>query len=196
MQVAVLFKQVSFKSNIFTIFAFVKLLIMTTIRKLPIGIQDFEYLRKENFLYVDKTQYVYQLAHYGKPYFLGRPRRFGKSLFLSTLKVYFEGKKELFEGLKIAELEKEWTKYPVIYLDFNVGEFITVEKFTERLSVNVEKLELLWGKNLETNDISSRFEATIINACQQTGEKVVVLIDEYDKPPTLAPVCDYECSED
>ena len=93
---------------------------MNTIRKLPIGIQDFEYLRSENFLYVDKTQYVYQLAHYGKPYFLGRPRRFGKSLLLSTLKAYFEGKKELFEGLKIAELEKEWTEYPVFHLDFNV----------------------------------------------------------------------------
>jgi len=79
-----------------------------TMRKLPIGIQDFEDLRTNNYLYVDKTQYVYQLTQYGKPYFLGRPRRFGKSLFLSTLKAYFEGKKELFEGLKIAELEKDW----------------------------------------------------------------------------------------
>ena len=81
---------------------------MNTIRKLPIGIQDFEYWRKENFLYVDKTQYVYQLAHYGKPYFLGRPRRFGKSLFLSTLKAYFEGKKEFFDGLKIAVEDLKW----------------------------------------------------------------------------------------
>ena len=82
---------------------------MNTTRKLPIGIQDFEYLRRNNFLYVDKTQYIYQLLQHGKPYFFGHPRRFGKSLFLSTLKVYFEGKKELFEGLKIADLEKDWT---------------------------------------------------------------------------------------
>ncbi|MDR1154020.1 MAG: AAA family ATPase, partial [Bacteroidales bacterium] len=96
---------------------------MNTVRKLPVGIQDFEKLRKENCLYVDKTQYVYQLAQTVSPYFLARPRRFGKSLFLSTLKAYFEGKKELFEGLKIAGLEKEWTKYPVIYLDFNNSEY-------------------------------------------------------------------------
>src|SRR5215475_14028236 len=94
---------------------------MNAMRKLPIGIQDFEKLRKDNCLYVDKTQYIYLLGQTSSPYFLGRPRRFGKSLFLSTLKAYFEGKKELFEGLKIAELEKEWTQYPIIYLDFNVG---------------------------------------------------------------------------
>ncbi|MDR1201586.1 MAG: AAA family ATPase, partial [Tannerellaceae bacterium] len=100
---------------------------MNTIRKLPIGIQDFEKLRKDNCLYVDKTQYVYQLTLTSSPYFLGRPRRFGKSLFLSTLKAYFEGKKELFEGLKISELEKDWTKYPVIYLDFNNSEYSDVQ---------------------------------------------------------------------
>ena len=91
---------------------------MNTVRKLPIGIQDFEKLRTNNYLYVDKTQYVYLLAQTSSPYFLGRPRRFGKSLFLSTLKAYFEGKKELFEGLKIAELEKDWIKYPVLYTVF------------------------------------------------------------------------------
>jgi len=157
---------------------------MNIIRKLPIGIQDFEYLREENFLYVDKTQYVYQLAHYGKPYFLGRPRRFGKSLFLSTLKAYFEGKKELFEGLEITGLEKEWTKYPVFYLDFNVGLLINAKNAAERLNVKLKELERLWGKRMDTEDLASRFEAVIKNAYEQTGKRVVVLIDEYDKPLT------------
>lgn len=96
-------------------------------RKLPIGIQDFEKIRNEGFLYVDKTEYVYSLAQSGVPYFLGRPRRFGKSLLLSTLKAYFEGKKELFEGLKIRELEDgnedAWQEYPVFYIDFNKKNF-------------------------------------------------------------------------
>ena len=102
---------------------------MNTIRRLPIGIQDFEYLRTNNYLYVDKTQFIYQLLQHGKPYFLARPRRFGKSLFLSTLKAFFKGKKELFEGLKIAELEKEWTEYPVFYLDFNRESYADLDSF-------------------------------------------------------------------
>ena len=95
--------------------------VMTSRRGLPIGIQDFEKLRTKNCLYVDKSMYVYQLTREEWPYFLGRPRRFGKSLFASTLKAYFLGKKNLFEGLAIAELEKEWITYPVIYIDFNRG---------------------------------------------------------------------------
>jgi hypothetical protein len=90
---------------------------------MPVGIQDFEKLRREEYVYVDKTDYVYRLARVSRPCFLGRPRRFGKSLFLSTLKAYFLGKKELFEGLAIAELEKDWTEYPVLYLDFNVESY-------------------------------------------------------------------------
>ena len=96
-------------------------------RKLPIGIQDFESLREDGYVYVDKTEYIYRLVHSGKPYFLSRPRRFGKSLFLSTLRAYFEGKKELFTGLKIMELEGDgpdaWQKYPVFYFDFNKDEY-------------------------------------------------------------------------
>jgi hypothetical protein len=125
---------------------------------------------------------VYQLAHYGKPYFLGRPRRFGKSLFLSTLKAYFEGKKELFQGLKIAELEKEWTQYPIIYIDFNVGLLTNAANVAERLSVKIKEFEQLWGKKTDTKDVASRFEAVIKSAYEQTGKQVVILIDEYDKP--------------
>jgi len=151
-------------------------------RKLPIGIQDFEYLRTNDFVYVDKTQYVYQLAHFGKPYFLGRPRRFGKSLFLSTLKAYFEGKKELFEGLKIAELETEWTKYPVIYIDFNVGLFINAENVSERIEEMMHELKVQWSLNKESGSIPSLFQKIIRAVYEQTGKPVVVLIDEYDKP--------------
>jgi len=154
---------------------------MNTVRKLPIGIQDFEDLRTNNYLYVDKTQYIYLLLQ-GKPYFLGRPRRFGKSLFLSTLKAYFEGKKELFEGLKLAELEKDWIKYPVFYLDFNVGLLIRTENVSERINVKLKELERLWGETTNTEDLASRFEAVIKSASEQTGKQVVVLIDEYDKP--------------
>jgi len=154
---------------------------MNTTRKLPIGIQDFEDLRKNNYVYVDKTQYIYQLLQ-GKPYFLGRPRRFGKSLFLSTLKAYFEGKKELFEGLKIAELEKDWTEYPVFHLDFNVGLFINAENVSERIAEKLDELERLWEKRNNAIGLASRFEAVIQNAYERTGKQVVVLIDEYDKP--------------
>ena len=90
-------------------------------RKMPVGIQDFEKLRSDECMYVEKTQYVYNLTRTSRPYFLGRPRRFGKSLFISTLKAYFLGKKNLFEGLALAELEKDWITYPVIYIDFNTG---------------------------------------------------------------------------
>jgi hypothetical protein len=155
---------------------------MNTRRKLPIGIQDFEDLRTGDFLYVDKTEYLYRLVTQGKPYFLGRPRRFGKSLFLSTLKAYFEGKKELFGGLEIAGLEKDWTKYPVIYLDFNVGLLTGAASVAERLFVKIREFEMLWGKKTDTGDLASRFEAVIESAYEQTGEKVAVLIDEYDKP--------------
>ncbi|MDR1130196.1 MAG: AAA family ATPase, partial [Prevotellaceae bacterium] len=155
---------------------------MNTARKMPVGMQDFEDLRTEGFLYVDKTEYVYRLATQGKPYFLSRPRRFGKSLFLSTLKAYFEGKRELFEGLKIAEMEKDWIKYPVIYLDFNVGLLTGATNVAKRLSLKIREFELLWGKKADIEDLASRFEAVIESAYEQTGKKVVVLIDEYDKP--------------
>jgi len=156
--------------------------IMNTVRKLPIGIQDFEKLRKGNNVYVDKTMHIYKLLQSDAPYFLGRPRRFGKSLFLSTLKAFFEGKKELFEGLKIAELEKDWIKYPVIYIDFNVGLFINAENVSERIKEMMDELKVLWSINKESGSIPSLFQKIIRAAYEQTGKPVVVLIDEYDKP--------------
>jgi len=155
---------------------------MTTMRKLPIGIQDFEYLRTNNYVYVDKTQHIYQLLQHGKPYFLGRPRRFGKSLFLSTLKAYFEGKKELFEGLKIAELEKEWVQYPVLYLDFNTDSYPNIDFFNKSLDTNLSIYEEKWGKVTNETTPASRLIGLIRRAYEKTGKRVVVLIDEYDKP--------------
>jgi len=155
---------------------------MNTVRELPIGIQDFEKLRKDNCLYVDKTQFVYQLTRTSRPYFLGRPRRFGKSLFLSTLKAFFEGKKDLFEGLKIAELEKEWTQYPVFYLDFNRESYVDLKSFYAVLDKNLRKLEKIWGKDELDTTPAIRFSGLIERAYEQSGKGVVVLIDEYDKP--------------
>ena len=155
---------------------------MNTIRKLPIGIQDFEYLRANNYVYVDKTQYIYQLLQHGKPYFLGRPRRFGKSLFLSTLKAYFEGKKELFEGLKIAKLETDWIKYPVLYLDFNRESYIDLDSFNAVLDTNLSIHEKKWGKDETETTPASRLVGLIHRVYEKTGKNVVVLIDEYDKP--------------
>ena len=118
---------------------------MQNIRKLPIGIQSFEDLRANNYLYVDKTEFVYNLVHTGKVYFLSRPRRFGKSLFISTLKAYFEGKKELFSGLKIEELEKDnpdaWKSYPVIYLNFAQNNFSKENFLNECINLQLEEYE-------------------------------------------------------
>jgi hypothetical protein len=153
-----------------------------TVRKLPIGIQNFEDLRGSGYLYVDKTAYVHLLATTGKPYFLGRPRRFGKSLFLSTLKAYFSGKKELFDGLALAALEEDWLEYPVLHIDFSIGSFANLPALNDRLSVILDAFEKVWGKTVTSNDPASRLAALIERAHEQSGQKVVVLVDEYDKP--------------
>jgi hypothetical protein len=153
----------------------------TTLRILPIGIQDFEKLRTTGCVYVDKTQYVYNLANGYRPYFLSRPRRFGKSLFSSTLKAYFLGKKELFEGLALAESEKDWIKYPVIYIDFNTGANDNLQSVTNLLNVTMDDYEREWGITEKYNDMPARLTALIKTAYQKTGLKVVVLVDEYDK---------------
>jgi hypothetical protein len=154
---------------------------MNTVRKLPVGIQDFEKLRTGNNVYVDKTQYIYQLVQLDAPYFLSRPRRFGKSLFLSTLKAYFEGKRELFEGLKITGLEKDWIKYPVIYLDFNVSEYSDVQTLEMVLDHLLKEYEEEYGKKDMETKPSIRFKNLIAEMHKKTGHKVVILIDEYDK---------------
>ena len=151
-------------------------------RKLPVGIQSFEDLRTNGYLYVDKTAYIWRMVTTGKPYFLGRPRRFGKSLLLSTLKAYYLGKKEFFDGLAIAGLEKEWIEYPVFHLDMNVESYLNLGSLYSALNANLKVLEKKWGKEDNEESPAVRFLNLIRCAYEQTGRKVVVLVDEYDKP--------------
>ncbi|UTC68501.1 MULTISPECIES: ATP-binding protein [unclassified Treponema] len=159
-------------------------------RKLPIGVQSFKVIRNDNFLYADKTELVYKLASSGRVYFLSRPRRFGKSLLLSTLEAYFLGQKELFKGLaieKLEEAEKEkreiWQEYPVFHLDFNVGKYSGIEDLNERINFLLKNIEKQYGIMHEnTAAFGLRFEAAIKTAYEKTGKQVVVLVDEYDKP--------------
>ena len=118
-------------------------------RNLPIGIQTFEKIRKDSYVYIDKTAFVKQLAQNKCPYFLSRPRRFGKSLFLSTLKSYYEGRKDLFKGLDIYKKEKEWIEYPVFHFDFNIGDFTTEENFRSSLGLKLSNYEKIYGKRNE-----------------------------------------------
>ena len=152
-------------------------------RKLPAGIQFFSIIRKEGYLYVDKTDLVWQLTHSGDLYnYLNRPRRFGKSLLLDTLQCYFEGKKELFEGLKIMNLEEEWTEHPVIRLDMS-GAGATAAEIKDYLDLEFSKYEALYGiQPKATSRESVRFQQILDTAYQKTGKSVVVLIDEYDSP--------------
>jgi hypothetical protein len=151
-------------------------------RKIPVGVQDFEKLRTNSCLYVDKTQYIYQMTREVYPYFLSRPRRFGKSLFLTTLKAYFLGKKELFEGLAIAELETEWKEYPVFHLDMSGETFTSLDLLYAALDTNLREIEEQWGYDERETTPSSRLTGLIRRAYDKTGSKVAVLIDEYDKP--------------
>jgi hypothetical protein len=155
---------------------------MEALKNMPIGVQDFEKLRKGDYLYVDKTALIYQLVKSGCYYFLSRPRRFGKSMFLSTLHAYFSGKKELFEGLSIAALEKEWIEYPVLHLDLNTENYNDVEALNNKLNVALDSWEGLYGKNVAEKSFGTRFEGVIRRAYQKTGQRVVILVDEYDKP--------------
>ena len=151
-------------------------------RKLPIGIQTFEKIRRGGYLYVDKTEQLWQLASNSVPYFLSRPRRFGKSLLLSTFEAYFEGKKELFGGLAIEKLEDKWEKHPVLHLDLNAEKYDTIESLNAILSNQLTQWEAVYGKGEDETTLSNRFKGIIQRAYEQTGKGVVVLVDEYDKP--------------
>lgn len=151
--------------------------------KYPIGIQTFEQIIEEGYVYVDKTDMVYSLANEGKVYFLSRPRRFGKSLLLSTLRAYFEGRKELFKGLKIEAMEKNWHRHSIFHFDFNGIDYT----MPNALRANLEGYFVQWEEAYGVTpgpdfNPASRFERIIQAAVQQSGQKVVVLVDEYDKP--------------
>ena len=155
---------------------------MMTNRKLPIGIQSFEKIRNGNYLYVDKTELVYRLAVSEIPYFLSRPRRFGKSLLISTLDAYFQGRKELFQGLAIEKLEHDWLTYPVLHLDLNARKYETEADLVAILNQYLEMWEAVYGDEMKLRVPEERFFYVIRRAWEQTGRQVVVLIDEYDKP--------------
>jgi hypothetical protein len=155
---------------------------------MPIGIQDFEKLRTGGWVYVDKTAYIYKLAQEGNSYFLGRPRRFGKSLLLSTIGAYFLGKRELFQAaegrpaLALAELEKDWTEHPVFHIDLNVANYNSPAALESAFDLNLRFIESRWERDSADTLASTRFLGLIRRACEKSGRRVVVLVDEYDKP--------------
>ena len=148
----------------------------------PVGIQNFEKIRRDGYCYIDKTALVYQLVKTGSYYFLSRPRRFGKSLLISTLEAYFSGKKELFEGLAMEGLEKEWKRYPILHLDLNIEKYDTPDSLDDILNRNLVAWENLYGSDPAEVSLSLRFAGVVQRACEKTGERVVILVDEYDKP--------------
>lgn len=151
-------------------------------RRYPIGIQSFEVLRKNNCVYVDKTEYIYRLANTNQMYFLSRPRRFGKSLLLSTLEAYFKGKKELFQGLAMEQLEKEWNAYPVLHMDFSVSKYAMAKNLQSAINNQLAIWEEIYGTSPTEDTFSLRLESVIRRAHEQTGKQVVFLVDEYDSP--------------
>lgn len=151
-------------------------------RNYPVGIQNFEKIRNGNYCYIDKTDLIYQLIKSGQYYFLSRPRRFGKSLLISTLEAYFQGKKELFEGLAIEQLEKEWIEYPILHLDLNAQKYDTPESLYSILNNALCIWESLYGSRPSETNLSLRFQGVIQRAAEKWNRPVVILIDEYDKP--------------
>ncbi len=153
------------------------------VNKYPVGIQTFEEIREKGYLYVDKTKYIVDFREKGMKYvFLSRPRRFGKSLFASTLQAYFEGRKELFEGLAIADYEKEWVKHPVLHFDMSGAKHMGVEQLERYLADMLEEQETKWGYKTHLIDANLRLIELVKQAYNQTGKNVVVIIDEYDAP--------------
>lgn len=150
--------------------------------KYPIGIQNFESLRNDGYFYVDKTALIYQLVNTGRYFFLSRPRRFGKSLLVSTLEAYFEGKRELFKGLAVERLEKEWVKRPVLHIDLNAQRYNTPESLEHILHATLSYWEKTYGADSSEVGLSLRFQGIIRRAYEKTGHRVAILVDEYDKP--------------
>ncbi|MDO4163875.1 MAG: AAA family ATPase [Bacteroides sp.] len=156
---------------------------MAQTRLYPVGYQDFEKIRKEGRLYIDKTAYLYRMTHGGSEYvFLSRPRRFGKTLLTSTLQYYFQGRKELFAGLAMERLETEWTEYPVLRFDLSQAKGLTKDELPDSLGVKISEYEDVYGKRAEEKTLGDRMGGVIKRASTLTGKKVVVLIDEYDAP--------------
>ena len=151
-------------------------------RQYPIGIQDFARIITGNMVYVDKTELVYQLANYEGVYFLSRPRRFGKSLLVSTLKYYFEGRRDLFKGLRMEQLEHDWAAYPVFEIDFNGKDYMAEDALMATLENSVASWESIYGKSPFATELGDRFIYVLHQAHVKTGRRCVVLIDEYDKP--------------
>ena len=148
----------------------------------PIGIQNFEKLRLNGYCYVDKTAIIYRMVKTGSYYFLSRPRRFGKSLLLSTIEAYFQGKRELFEGLAMEQLEKDWKKYPILHLDLNIGKYETADSLEKILDEALLKWEAIYGTGVGETTLALRFKGIVQRASEQAGARVVILVDEYDKP--------------
>ena len=155
---------------------------METGRKYPVGIQTFSEMIRCGYVYVDKTDLVWQMTHYAKYIFLSRPRRFGKSLLTSTLHSYFSGEKELFEGLKIMTLEQEWMQFPVLYFDLSGAKHMPAQGVRDELSRLLDKMEEDFGTNPKEKTPGMRLAGLIERAYEQTGRQVVVIIDEYDAP--------------
>ena len=150
--------------------------------KYPIGIQNFEDLRLNNYIYIDKTKYIYKLANEGKYYFLSRPRRFGKSLLISTIEAYFQGKRELFDGLAIQQEEKEWNSYPILHIDLNTANFREEDSLYTLLNDYLCQWESVYGTRESETTLALRFKGIVARIAQKEGKGVVILIDEYDKP--------------
>ena len=152
------------------------------LKRLPVGIQTFEKIITNDCLYIDKTEYIWNMIHLSNYIFLSRPRRFGKSLLISTLQAYFEGRKELFKGLAIEQLEKEWTEYPVLRISMASGKHMEKDQLERYLGMRLAEYEGKYGITCPASDNNDRFTALIQAAYKQTGRKVVILIDEYDAP--------------
>jgi len=150
--------------------------------KYPIGVQNFTDLRQSEYVYVDKTHLIYRLVSIGKYYFLSRPRRFGKSLLVSTMEAYFKGQKELFKGLAIEDMEKDWVEYPILHFDLNAKKFDTVEDLYELVGRQLERYELQYETVAVDQSLDGRFYNLVMSIADKTHKRVVILVDEYDKP--------------